>query len=282
MKIRVNGKELFVDVEGQGLAVENGMLTEKPTLILLHGAPGNSDHSVFKPMFSTLADVAQIVYLDMCGCGRSDDSPDGKYSLESWADDVVALCDELGIYKPVVLGNSAGGMVAATYAIKYPDHPGKIVLSSTQAKLRADRCLAVFKRLGGEEIEEVARRALVDPADGESLKEYGVKCMSLYNPTPQNRPRTVIFRSKVASIFHKAGGIWHTLDYLDELHRITCPTLVLAGSEDPVTPIEDSEDIVANLNPAIVQFERFDNAGHGVWLDYPERAFRVLSTFIAS
>ncbi len=281
MKIRVNGKELFVDVEGQGLVAENGILTEKPTLILLHGAPGNSDHTVFKPMFSELTDAAQIIYLDMCGCGRSDESPDGTYSLESWADDIVGLCDVLGINKPLVLGNSAGGMVAATYAIKYPDHPGKIVLSSTQAKLRPERCLPVFERLGGQRARTLAEAALVSPADTEALLAYARECMPLYNPTPQTRPRTSIFRKQSAEAFHLRGGVWHTMDFLDELGRITCPTLVLAGDQDPVTPIEDSEDIVANLNHDIVTYERFENAGHGVWLDNPERAFKVLRDFVA-
>lgn len=75
MKIEVNGKALFFDVEGDGVHIDGPVLTEKPTLILLHGSPGNSDHSVFKPMFSQLVDVAQIVYLDLAGSGRSDDTP---------------------------------------------------------------------------------------------------------------------------------------------------------------------------------------------------------------
>jgi len=71
------------------------------------------------------------------------------------------------------------------------------------------------------------------------------------------------------------------MELLPELHRIQCPTLILAGEEDPITPIEDSEDIAAKLDPALVQFERFTNCGHGVWRDDPERAFSVLRDFIA-
>ncbi len=57
---------------------------------------------------------------------------------------------------------------------------------------------------------------------------------------------------------------------------------MLAGVDDPVTPIADSEDIVARLDPDIVRFERFEHAGHGVWIDDEERAFRVLREFIAA
>ncbi|NBR91647.1 MAG: alpha/beta hydrolase, partial [Rhodobacteraceae bacterium] len=64
MQIQVNGKIVFFDVEGEGWARRNDTMVQRPTLILLHGAPGNSDHSVFKPDFSVLADAMQIIYLD--------------------------------------------------------------------------------------------------------------------------------------------------------------------------------------------------------------------------
>ena len=72
------------------------------------------------------------------------------------------------------------------------------------------------------------------------------------------------------------------MDFLADVGKITCPTRVLAGEDDPVTPISDSEDIVAGLDPAIVRFERFANAGHGVWIDDKDRAFEVLRDFITS
>ena len=49
------------------------------------------------------------------------------------------------------------------------------------------------------------------------------------------------------------------MSLLPEIHRIQCPTLVLAGAEDPITPIEDSEGIVAKLDPSLVRFERFSH-----------------------
>jgi pimeloyl-ACP methyl ester carboxylesterase len=74
----------------------------------LRGGPGGSDHTVFKPMFSQFTDIAQVLYPDMAGCGRSEGPVNGEYSIESWAGDVAELCVMLGIKKPIVLGNSAG------------------------------------------------------------------------------------------------------------------------------------------------------------------------------
>lgn len=281
MRVSVGGKRLFFDIEGDHLYNAGSTLVEKPTLILLHGSPGNSDHTVFKPMFTELRDVAQIVYLDLSGCGRSDDTPDGVFSLEGWADDLVEFCGVLGIEKPVVLGNSAGGMVAAMYGIRHPNHPGGLILSSTQARLQGERCVAVFERLGGSDIGEVARRALITDGDAASFMEYGARCMPFYNPTPQNRARLITYRAKCAEAFHLRGGIWHEMDFLDDLRAIACPTLVLAGEDDPVTPIGDSVDIAERLDTRICRFERFAEAGHGVWLDQPARAFAVLREFLS-
>ncbi len=282
MKVKVNGKELYFDIDGQALSPDGAELVAKPTLILLHGSPGNSDHTVFKPMFGVLADVAQIVYLDLAGSGRSDDPVDGVFSLEAWADDLKEFCDALGIEKPIVLGNSAGGMVAAMYGIRYPGHAGKLILSSTQAKLNVDRCLEMFERLGGPEARLIAHKALVTDGDLKSFIEYAARCMPLYNTTPQTRARHSIFRRKCADAFHQLGGVWHQMNFLDDLKAITCPTMIMVGEQDPVTPLQDSEDMKMHINPLILRYERFAHAGHGVWLDEPTQSFSVIRNFVTS
>lgn len=132
---------LFVDVEGAGLVPDGSAMREKPTLLLLHGGPGY-DHSGFKPVFSQLADVAQIVYVDHRGHGRSSRRPAGEWTLDTFADDVVRLCTALGIVKPIVLGQSFGGFVAQRYLARHPQHPAKVVLSSTSHHMGLERACA--------------------------------------------------------------------------------------------------------------------------------------------
>ncbi|MEO1613908.1 MAG: alpha/beta hydrolase, partial [Pseudomonadota bacterium] len=105
MRITVNGVSLFFDVEGAGLVPDGPAMREKPTLILLHGGPG-ADHSLFKPRWSGLSDIAQIVYLDHRGNGRSDDGDPADWTLAQWGDDVRGFCDALGIERPIVCGVS--------------------------------------------------------------------------------------------------------------------------------------------------------------------------------
>jgi pimeloyl-ACP methyl ester carboxylesterase len=105
MHVSVNGVRLFFDVEGAKLVPDGPGMRQKPTLLLLHGGPG-FDHSIYKPAYSALADIAQIIYLDHRGNGRSEDGPRESWHLAQWGDDVRAFCGALGITDPIVLGAS--------------------------------------------------------------------------------------------------------------------------------------------------------------------------------
>lgn len=282
MKIQVGDKRLFFDVEGAEYVLKGNELTRLPTLILLHGAPGNSDHSVFKPAFSVLRKVCRIIYLDISGAGRSDDPPDGVFSLERWADDIVEFCRLLDIEKPIVLGVSGGGFIAMVYGFRHPQHAGGLILASTQARLNVERSIAEFKRLGGEEAQAAAREFLTVRVDAQTSLAFGEKCMSIYNTTPQPPRDTVIFRPKLAMAFHSLEGTWHTMDIREDLAAITAPTLVLTGDQDPVTPLQDSIDIVERLAPEVVQFEVVEDTGHGPWRDKPEETFAIIEQFVQS
>ena len=150
MKIQVNGINLFFDIEGAAVRTDRNAMREVPTVILLHGGPG-ADHSIYKPDFTALTDVAQVIYLDHRGNGRSDDRPPELWTLAQWEDDLVAFCDALGIVKPVLYGASLGGMVAMTYATRHPEHAGKLVLVSTsaQATSHTDAKIAMLPWFGG-------------------------------------------------------------------------------------------------------------------------------------
>ena len=82
MHVPVNGVRLFFDVEGAKLVPDGTAMREKPTLMLLHGGPG-FDHTIYKPAYSRLADVAQVIYLDHRGNGRSDAGPKESWNLRA-------------------------------------------------------------------------------------------------------------------------------------------------------------------------------------------------------
>jgi pimeloyl-ACP methyl ester carboxylesterase len=163
MRVMVNGVRLFFDVEGASLVPDGPSMREKPTLLLLHGGPG-FDHSIYKPGYASLADCAQLIYLDHRGNGRSDSGPKAAWTLAQWGDDVHAFCEVLGIKHPVVLGASFGGKVAMAYATRHPAHPAKLILISTEAVggTHKERRVAMFEKLGGPEVGALARHRIFE------------------------------------------------------------------------------------------------------------------------
>lgn len=283
MHVRVNCVRLFFDVEGAALVPDGRCMREKPTLLLLHGGPG-SDHSVYRPGFSQFADIAQVVYLDHRGNGRSDDGTQDTWNLAQWGDDVFAFCEALGIRRPVVMGNSFGGFVAMAYATRHPQHPGKLILSCTYARPRFDRQHAVFERLGGDAARSASERFEREGATPAVLADFARHCLPHYHrrpPADPDAPHRGITKPATLLWFDRPDGEGRTFDMLADLSRIACPTLVLGGEDDPAAPIEDQEDIVAGLPPHLVRFERFAGAGHSVYRDEP-RAYDVIREFICS
>jgi proline iminopeptidase len=285
MHVLVNGVRLFFDIEGLSLVPDGPVMREKPTLLLLHGGPG-ADHSIYKPDYSALADVAQVIYLDHRGNGRSDDGPQETWTLAQWGDDVRAFCDALGIANPIVLGVSFGGMVALAYATRHPAHPSKLILISTEAAggSHRERRVALFERFGGAEAGALARRRFmeVEGHDETSLADWRRLAFPHYfrNPRHPDVARRAVSRPEVLRWFTRRGGESLTFDLFSDLHRIRCPTLVMGGEDDPILPIESQADIVAALPADLVQFERFADCRHAVVPDAPERAMAVIRDFI--
>jgi pimeloyl-ACP methyl ester carboxylesterase len=83
MQVEMKGTRLWFDVDGQALVPDGPTMAERPTVVLLHGGPGSFDHSYFKPDFTRLSEVAQVVYLDLPGHGRSRVGRPGELELRS-------------------------------------------------------------------------------------------------------------------------------------------------------------------------------------------------------
>jgi proline iminopeptidase len=253
---------------------------------MLHGGPG-ADHSIYRPAYSALADIAQIVYLDHRGNGRSEDGPREGWNLTQWGDDVHAFCEALGIVDPIVLGASFGGMVALAYATRHPAHPAKLILISTAAAGAEylDRRIELFERFGGPEVGALARRRFLEVQghpDRASLEAWGRLAIPHYFRVPRDPDiaRRAVNRVEVLQWFTRPGGESDSFDLFPDLHRIQCPTLVLGGEDDPIHPIESQGDIAAALPPHLVQFERFADCRHAVMPDVPERATAAIRDFI--
>ena len=284
MRVLVNGVRLFFDVDGGALVPDGPTMRRRPTLIVLHGGPG-ADHSTLKPWFGRFADIVQIVYLDHRGNGRSDDGPPEAQTLAQWGDDLAGFCAALEIGRPIVYGLSFGGFVAQSAAIRHPGLPSGLILASTACRSVFERKYDAFEALGGPESRRAAERFWGGAIDQDPtvVDDWDRHCRPYYNTRPQDpdaRPR-IVRRAATEARFFKAGGERWSMDFRAGLARVRCPTLVLAGDRDPVTPLADAEEIVASLPADLVRYEVVRGAGHGPHRDRPAETERLLRSFIA-
>jgi pimeloyl-ACP methyl ester carboxylesterase len=190
---------------------------------------------------------------------------------------VKGLCDALEIERPIVLGWSFGGFVAMAYAARHPEHPARLILQSTAAHLSADRIAAAFGELGGPAAAEAARAFWTDH-DNESVGRYLEHCIPLYHSEPLTEQMTrCVLNLELLTGFE--GEM--EMDIRAGLGQVHVPTLVLAGRQDPITPVAASEEIVESLGSTEVTLEVFDDAAHFIQLSAPERFFSVVRSFIA-
>jgi pimeloyl-ACP methyl ester carboxylesterase len=284
MHVTVNGLKLFFDVRGAKLVPEGPLMRERPTVVMLHGGPG-ADHSHYLPMWEPLSDIAQVIYMDHRGNGRSEHGPKEKWHLAQWADDVLEFCNVLGIDRPIIQGTSFGGMVALAYATRHPEHLSKLILVSTTARGGAHtrRRVAMFEQLGGAVAGDLARRRLIEGDTSPPVLEDWLRiCLPHYNQAPFDPHQLTrgVGHPEATRWFSRAEGEGNHFDLRADVHRIQCPTLLMGGALDPMLPIENQRDIAALIAPPLLQYEEFADAGHGVLADVPDRAWPLIRDFI--
>ena len=280
MFINVGSARLFFDVVGECLAAETSNMVQRPTLILLHGGPGY-DHSTLRPYFDRYSDTHQLIYLDHRGCGRSTGEKE-TWHLDQWADDLAIFCSALGIDAPIVFGQSFGGMVAMHYAARHPAGVSKLILSSTAAQFRLDETVKMMRKLGGPRAADVAREFFSNPSKA-AYEIYGKVCLPLYsNP---NVPAAGAFRDRALErpevALHFFSNEMAKMDMCAAIANITCPTLVIGGMLDPVTPPICSQTIANAIGPN-ASLQMFEGCGHGPHRDDPEGAEKVMRHFLTN
>ncbi|MFD1344480.1 alpha/beta fold hydrolase [Litorisediminicola beolgyonensis] len=282
MYVTVNGARLFFDVDGEALTPVGGEMRQKPTVVMVHGGPG-ADHSVSKPFFSQLTDIAQVVYYDHRGNGRSDLCDPETWTLAQWGDDLKGLCDALGIEKPIVIGTSFGGFVTLSYATRHPGHAAGLVLISTAAHVDFSEVYAAYGRRGGPEIEEIARNYWDAPSDaGRAL--YRDRCVPLYTVRRDLGTEwlsRIVWRNETALWFNGPGNEHGRMEMRPDLGRVTAPALVMVGKDDPITPPVFSDALARGLAVPPERYLTLDRCGHGVVADRPEAALAAIRAFIA-
>ncbi|MEM9243393.1 MAG: alpha/beta hydrolase [Pseudomonadota bacterium] len=278
-KIKIGDAHLFFDIYGSNLKIEQQQCQEKPSLLILHGAHGIVDHSLYVAFWSQFADIAQVIFLDQRGCGRSDYRSANEWSLQQWGQDVYDFCDALSIDKPIVAGVSMGGHVICEYASRYPQHPGGIIFCNTEAKLDVDAIADKYGELGGAEVAAIYRQNFFSPT-AETARQYKAHCVPLFakNAYTQEQINRCVQRPEILAHYNQHE--LQTMNYLDKLATIACPTLFMVGEKSPGHPPKSAKDAATRIKPELVTYHEFNNAGAPVYNDAPDEAYQVVRQFV--
>jgi pimeloyl-ACP methyl ester carboxylesterase len=276
MKIELDGATIFFDVEGPAVVASAEGWVERPTVVLLHPGPG-ADHSVYKDIIGPrLAEVAQVVYVDLRGEGRSTTGDPSTWNVPTWADDVAALLGALEIRSPVLYGTSVGALVALRLAATRPELVGRLVLASAVARVVHARSVATFDRIAGPAVGEVAARYYADPNEL-TLTEFLRVCRPHLTREWGVDPDVLArMQLNADSIVHWDGVECRGVDATGDAARVQCPVLLVAGTDDPVSPLASVQELAEALPQDRLSFTEYPGAGHGVVRDAPHALDEIL------
>ena len=282
MRAKIRDTEIYFDIEGAGLVTHTSPMYEKPVMFVVHGGPG-ADHTSHRTSLAPLTQQLQLVYFDHRGQGRSARGDKKTYTLDNNVEDMEALRQHLGLDKIVVMGTSYGGMVALTYATRYPQNVSHLIVVATAASYeflaKAKENLAAK---GTPEQQEIAKYLWEGNfADEEHLHEYFQVMASMYslNYNPEkvksDWQKTILSVDAINVAF---STFLRSYDVREQLPKITAPTLVIGGKYDWICPPEFSQEIAQGIpNSRLIVMEK---SGHSVRSDQPEELRQAITQFL--
>jgi 3-oxoadipate enol-lactonase len=230
-QVRRDGCGLSYYVEGDPRA---------PPLLLLNSL--GTTHDLWAPQVEGLASVFRLIRCDTRGHGASD-APDGDYTIEMLGLDAVAILDAAGATRAHVCGLSLGGLTAMWLGVHAAARVDTLVLASTAARI----CDARFWQ---DRIDHVRASGLPPLAEG-SMGRWFTDRFRAGHPEIVARYRRML-ESCPAAGYASCCAALRDGDLRGEIGGIAAAALVIAGAQDPVTPVAEADAVRARIHDARV------------------------------
>lgn len=262
MELRIRNERAFAYTGGKSLD------PALPAVVFIHG--GELDHCVWILQSRYLAHHGYAVLaLDLPGHGRSGGAP--LASIEAMADWTMALLDAAGVKSATLVGHSMGSLVALECAARYPERVERIALAGT----------AFPMRVSPELLESTRER---EPEAHLMINHWSHSALAHYpgNPGPgfwvaggslrlmQRQKPGVLHADFAACNDYKAG--------IERAAQVKCPSLLLLGKLDAMTPARAARDLARAVPNSIVR--TLDGAGHNLMGEKPDEILDALVEFL--
>ena len=215
MKAKVNGTELYYEITGKEGA---------PWLVLSHSLACTV--RMWDPQVAAFKDRYRILNYDMRGHGQSA-APQGPYTLDMLADDVLGLMKELKIERATYMGLSIGGMIGQTLALRQTRHFDKMVLADTSHAQPPEAIKQWEERI------KIAQTQGMKPLVPSTMERWFTP--SFRESPPARKIAELIANTPVAG-YVGCGQAIMKLNTTARLKEIKLPVLAIAGEADPSAP----------------------------------------------
>jgi len=254
-------------------------LGEGEPLVLVPGS--NTKWQAWNFQISYFKDKMNVISLDPRGCGKSS-RPDYPYSMDMFVEDLNNLLDYLKIMKKIHLcGSSLGGSIGLKYVLKYPEKVKSLILCATTAQADQTGMNQRFKlyedfvKMDMEQrintilpnlFSRKFRKKLREDKDLSDQIKNDMNFITYYNDAPSYKD----YINQLAAL--KGYNI------RDLLQKIQHPVLIMVGTKDLITPLEDSELLHDKLPNS--RLEIFEGVGHGFTIEVADKVNELMWKFI--
>lgn len=266
MDVNIDGIRYHVESCGDGFP-----------LLLLHGFTGDS--STWTSFCSKWGKHSKLIMPDLLGHGKTD-APDDyeRYNIESAANDLNQILEDLGIEKVDLLGYSMGGRLGLTFAILFPEKIRKVVLESTSPGLSSEK--------------ERKDRRMKDEDLAHFIKEKGIEMFVNYwekiplFATMENLPNHVKEKVRKQRLSHSQAGLSNSLigmgtgaqpSWWENLQQLEGKILLLTGEKDEKF-CRIAEQMQKELKNA--SWITVENSGHAIHVEETEKFGTIVSEFL--
>lgn len=244
------------------------VLGDGPPILFIHGFP--LSHEMWLPVADQLRDRWRCILPDLRGHGRSAVSP--EVTITQFADDLAALLDAISETRPVVpVGLSMGGVIALEF------------FRQQRARLRA--LVLANCRANAETPEGIARRAALAQSVLRDGSQVAADAMigDLFAPAApaglRSEWRARIARTPPAGVAAASRALAGRRESFSTLHQIDCPTLVIAGAADTITPPDGMQAMHAMIPGS--RYVVIPGAGHLTPIEQPATFATALREFVS-
>jgi proline iminopeptidase len=295
MKVKIPSRnnipecELYVEIIRQSADTTTTLGQERPIMFMLPGGPGGN-HTVYDGIKMSLLNYADLVLIDPRGCGLSSRSEAKHCTMEESVNDIEALRQELEIDKFILLGGSYGAMVSLSYAVTYCKNlQGLILVAGAPSGECFDTALETLRKIGTEEQIALTEKLFAGKIESVEEKEkyysimrniYLAKNKEEITSDIKNMPTI----GKKLPYFLELSNFGHSTilpryNIVNDLHKITVPTLLLAGEYDWINNVKyahQMKELIPNAELVI-----FPRVGHFVWQSVEKQFYEKIATFIS-